>query len=100
MPVKAYTALGKHDIQRTVSVSLPPPAPVVPPARPVVSGPHRYVRNPIRVTVVAVLTGQGLLLARPVLFGHASAVWAVSWAFVRWYEEPGLVRRFGADHER
>ena len=65
----------------------------------VVSGPYRYVRNPVYAAVVAVLIGQGLLLARPVLFGYAAGAWALTWAFVRWYEEPGLVRRFGAEYE-
>jgi protein-S-isoprenylcysteine O-methyltransferase Ste14 len=30
---------------------------------------------------------------------YAAASWLIAAAFVRWYEEPTLTRRFGADYE-
>ena len=75
------------------------PAPVAAPERLVVGGVYRYVRNPMYVAVLAAIVGQALLLGRLGLLLHAGAVWLVVAAFVRWYEEPTLARRFGADYE-
>jgi protein-S-isoprenylcysteine O-methyltransferase Ste14 len=100
LPPAAGAAVSLEAFTRFAPQGLGTPAPVAPPARLVVSGPYRHLRNPIYVAVVGVLCGQGLLLARPVLFAYAAGTWALTWAFVRWYEEPGLVRRFGADYER
>lgn len=52
------------------------------------------------VGVLLAIAGQALLLARPVLLGYAPAAGALMWAFARWYEEPALAARFGADYER
>ncbi|MEU5535426.1 isoprenylcysteine carboxylmethyltransferase family protein [Streptomyces sp. NPDC020362] len=100
VPLTAGAAVILEAFARFALEGLGTPAPIAPPARLVVSGPYRYVRNPIYVAVAAVLAGQGLLLARPVLFVYAAGAWLLSLAFVRWYEEPALVRRFGADYER
>ncbi|MGW1050885.1 isoprenylcysteine carboxylmethyltransferase family protein [Streptomyces sp. CG4] len=100
LPLAAGTAVILAAYARFALEGLGTPAPVAPPARLVVSGPYRYVRNPIYVAVVAVLAGQGLLLARPVLFVYAAGAWAVIRAYVHWHEEPGLLRRFGAEYER
>jgi len=75
------------------------PAPVAPTDRLVVGGLYRYVRNPMYLAVVATITGQALALGQPGLLGYAAAVWVACAAFVRWYEEPVLARRFGADYE-
>ncbi len=64
-----------------------------------VGGPYRYVRNPLYVAWVLAITGQALVLSRPVLFAYAASVLIVSAAFVRWYEEPTLARRFGEQYE-
>src|SRR5215207_6293766 len=74
------------------------PAPVAAPERLVVGGVYRYVRNPMYVAVLAAIVGQALLLGRLALL-YAGAAWLVVAAFVRWYEEPTLTRRFGADYE-
>ena len=73
------------------------PAPVAAPERLVVGGVYRYVRNPMCVAVLATITGQALLLGRLGLLLHAGFAWLVVAGFVRWYEEPTLARRFGAD---
>src|SRR5215211_7867102 len=75
------------------------PAPVAAPERLVVSGVYRYVRNPMYVAVLAAIVGQALLLGRLGLLLYAGVAWLVVAAFVRFYEEPTLTRRFGADYE-
>jgi protein-S-isoprenylcysteine O-methyltransferase Ste14 len=74
------------------------PLPLAAPDRLVVGGPYRYVRNPMYLTLLAALIGQGLVLWQRILFLYAALVWLVVAAFVRWYEEPTLSRRFGADY--
>jgi protein-S-isoprenylcysteine O-methyltransferase Ste14 len=75
------------------------PAPVAPTEQLVIGGLYRYVRNPMYVAVVLVIVGQAMLLARPVLLVYAIVAWAVMAAFVRWYEEPVLRRRYGPQYD-
>ena len=75
------------------------PAPVAAPERLVVGGVYRHVRNPMYVAVLAVIVGQALILGRLGLLLYAAAAWLVVAVFVRFYEEPTLARRFGADYE-
>ena len=75
------------------------PAPVAAPERLVVGGVYRYVRNPMYVAVLVSIVGQALLLGQLVLLLYAGAAWLTVAAFVRFYEEPTLTRRFGADYE-
>jgi protein-S-isoprenylcysteine O-methyltransferase Ste14 len=88
-----------HAFVRFVAEGAGTPAPVAPTERLVVGGLYRYVRNPMYVAVLAAITGQALLLARPVLLAYALAVLAAVAAFVRWYEEPALAERFGSEYE-
>jgi protein-S-isoprenylcysteine O-methyltransferase Ste14 len=83
---------------RFVVEGLGTPSPVAPTERLVVGGWYRYVRNPMYVAVVTAIVGQALWFGQPVLLGYAALVWAVVAAFVRWYEEPNLIRRFGDDY--
>jgi len=75
------------------------PAPVAPTERLVVTGAYRHVRNPMYVAVLAAIVGQALLLGRTDLLGYAAAVAVLVVSFVRLYEEPVLLRRFGAEYE-
>jgi protein-S-isoprenylcysteine O-methyltransferase Ste14 len=84
---------------RFVMEGLGTPAPIAAPERLVVGGLYRYVRNPMYVAVLAVIVGQALILGQLVLLPYAAAFWVITAAFVRWYEEPALTRRFGADYE-
>ena len=84
---------------RFVTEGFGTPAPVAPPERLVVGGLYRYVRNPMYLAVGAMIAGQALLLARPILLLYAAAFAAVVFAFVRLYEEPTLAREFGAEYE-
>ena len=74
------------------------PAPLFPPERLVIDGLYRYVRNPMYVALLAVIIGQGMVLGQLILLLYAAIVWLVTAAWVRWYEEPALTRRFGKDY--
>jgi protein-S-isoprenylcysteine O-methyltransferase Ste14 len=84
---------------RFVVEGLGTPAPVAAPERLVVGGVYRFVRNPMYVAVLAAIVGQALLLGRLVLLLYAAGAWVAVAAFVRYYEEPTLTRRFGEDYE-
>ena len=75
------------------------PAPPAPTGQLVVAGLYRYVRNPMYLAVLALITGQALLLSRPVLLGYAAAVAAAFIAFVYGYEQPTLAQRYGAQYQ-
>lgn len=75
------------------------PTPAAPTGRLVVSGVYRYVRNPMYVATAAAIVGEGLILARPLLFVGAGAyVVTLALATRRW-EEPALRRRFGPRYD-
>jgi len=88
-----------HAFVRFVMEGVGTPSPVAPTERLVVGGLYRYVRNPMYLAVVAVVVGQALLLGRLELLLYAAALVVAFMAFVRWYEEPTLRRRFGAGYE-
>jgi 4-carboxymuconolactone decarboxylase len=74
------------------------PVPVASPPRLVVSGFYRYVRNPIYVGFLAILTGQALLFGSKGLLEYTAVAWCIGAAAVRFYEEPTLARKFGAEY--
>ena len=84
---------------RFVVEGLGTPAPVAAPERLVVGGVYRYVRNPMYVAVLVAVVGQSLLLGRLGLLLYAGVTWLAVASFVRFYEEPTLTRRFGAEYE-
>ena len=88
-----------HAFVRFVVEGLGTPAPVAPTEHLVVGGLYRYVRNPMYVAVAGTIVGQALVLGRPALLLYAAAFVAVTAAFARWYEEPTLRERFGAEYE-
>jgi protein-S-isoprenylcysteine O-methyltransferase Ste14 len=97
--VAAGAAVLLPAFARFVIEGLGTPAPVAPTERLVVGGLYRYIRNPMYLAVLAVITGQALLLARPGLLGYATLVAAAVVAFVHGYEEPTLARRHGTVYE-
>jgi protein-S-isoprenylcysteine O-methyltransferase Ste14 len=74
------------------------PVPLASPPRLVVSGFYRYVRNPIYVSFLAILMGEALLFGSSGLLEYAAVAWCIAAAAVRWYEEPTLTRKFGAEY--
>jgi protein-S-isoprenylcysteine O-methyltransferase Ste14 len=95
----AGAAVLIHSFVRFVVEGGGTPAPVAPTERLVVGGLYSYVRNPMYVGVLAAIVGQALLLGQPVLLGYAVLLFVIVAAFVRWYEEPVLSRRFGAQYD-
>jgi protein-S-isoprenylcysteine O-methyltransferase Ste14 len=75
------------------------PAPMAPPARLVVSGLYRYVRNPMYVALVAVVVGQAAWFGSSALLVYAVALWGLFHLRVILYEEPTLLREFGPSYE-
>jgi protein-S-isoprenylcysteine O-methyltransferase Ste14 len=51
------------------------------------------------VAVATVIIGQAVLLGRPALLLYAAAFGVTVWSFVRFYEEPTLAARYGAEYE-
>jgi protein-S-isoprenylcysteine O-methyltransferase Ste14 len=89
-----------HAFARFVVEGIGTPAPVAPPERLVVGGLYRYVRNPMYLAVLATVVGQALLLGRLELLAYAAILATAFAAFVHWYEEPTLRRRFGEEYDR
>lgn len=75
------------------------PVPAAAPPRLVVSGFYRYVRNPIYVGFLVVLLGETLLFGSLGMLEYTALAWCVGAAGVRFYEEPTLARKFGAEYQ-
>jgi protein-S-isoprenylcysteine O-methyltransferase Ste14 len=75
------------------------PAPVAPPQHLVVTGLYRYVRNPMYVSVVAVICGQALQFGDWRLIVYGAVFWLACHVFVVVYEEPTLQRTFGPEYQ-
>jgi protein-S-isoprenylcysteine O-methyltransferase Ste14 len=76
------------------------PAPIAPPQSLVVTGLYRYVRNPMYVSVLAVVLGQAILFADWRLLPYGALFWLACHLFVLTYEEPTLAATFKAPYER
>ncbi len=96
--VAAGVVVLLQSFARFVVEGLGTPAPVAPTERLVVGGLYRYVRNPMYLAVGAIILGQALALGQPILLPYLAAFVAAVVAFVRWYEEPTLLRRFGEQY--
>ena len=72
--------------------------PLASPLRLVVTGFYRYVRNPIYVGFLAILTGEVLLFGSPGLLEYSAVAWCTGAAAARFYEEPALARKFGTEY--
>lgn len=75
-------------------------APVDPPRELVVQGLYRYVRNPMYLSVTAIVLGELLLTGSRALLVYWLVWFSAVNLFVIGYEEPALRRRFGASYER
>jgi protein-S-isoprenylcysteine O-methyltransferase Ste14 len=75
------------------------PAPIDPPKELVATGFYRYVRNPMYVGVLAMIIGHFLWFGYWNLLIYAIVVFVGFNAFVTYYEEPTLKRKFGAAYE-
>jgi protein-S-isoprenylcysteine O-methyltransferase Ste14 len=84
---------------RFVREGIGTPAPVAPTQELVVGGLYRWVRNPMYIAVVACVLGQAGVFGSRALIAYGVALMVVFFTFVRFYEEPALTRRFGAQYE-
>jgi protein-S-isoprenylcysteine O-methyltransferase Ste14 len=75
------------------------PAPIDPPKELVATGFYRYVRNPMYVGVLAIIIGHFLWFGYWNLLIYAVVVFIGFNAFVTFYEEPTLKRKFGVSYE-
>ena len=82
-----------------VAIGKGTPAPFDPPRRLVVSGPYRYLRNPMYLGAGLAISGAALFYQSIQLLAYASAFLLLFHFFVVFYEEPALRRTFGDDYE-
>ena len=73
-------------------------APWNPTQRLVIQGVYRHVRNPMISGVIFILLGEALLAASLPLFCWFAFCVALNMVYIPLAEEPGLVKRFGADY--
>ena len=76
------------------------PAPVAPTEELVITGPYRWVRNPMYLAVLAAIIGQALLLRQVTLLIYAAVMAAAFLSFVKLYEERVLFERYGEAYRR
>ncbi len=104
VPAVVSIGLGLLLVVRTVALFVTAGrgtlAPWDPTSRLVVSGPYRYVRNPMISGVLFVLLGEAALLGSVSLLIWFAAVFAANALYLPLLEEPALTRRFGDDYER
>jgi protein-S-isoprenylcysteine O-methyltransferase Ste14 len=74
------------------------PAPFDPPRRLVVSGPYRYVRNPMYLGAGLALGGAALVYRSLALLIYVAVFLVATHLFVVAYEEPTLARLFGEEY--
>lgn len=73
---------------------------VVGPKALVVRGLYRYVRNPMYLGTMLVLLGEALFLGEAILLVYSAECLIFMLAWVHFYEEPVLRRKFGEAYER
>lgn len=73
------------------------PLPFAPPKRLVLTGPYRFVRNPMVIGTVLFLLGNAILLGSAGIFIYTVIIFLIMHFFVL-VEERSLVRRFGAEY--
>lgn len=75
-------------------------SPVDPPKVLVVRGLYRHVRNPMYLSVSAIVLGEVVLTGSRALLAYWGVWFAAANVFVMAYEEPALRQQFGARYER
>jgi protein-S-isoprenylcysteine O-methyltransferase Ste14 len=88
-----------HAFARFVVEGIGTPAPVAPTQHLVVGGLYRWVRNPMYIAVVSCVLGQAGIFGSTALLAYGGLLMVVFFSFVRLYEEPTLLDRFGAEYE-
>ena len=74
-------------------------APWNPPKHFVISGPYRFVRNPMIISVLMMLAAEALFLRSWAVTAWAFTFWAINhFIYFPYIEEPKLLQRFGDDY--
>lgn len=76
------------------------PAPFDAPRRLVVTGPYRFVRNPMYIGAGLALLGAALYYQSWSLVGYTTLLFAAVYLFIVFYEEPHLRRVFGQEYQQ
>jgi protein-S-isoprenylcysteine O-methyltransferase Ste14 len=97
--IAAWLAALVGVFARFVSEGAGTPSPAAPTARLVVGGAYRHVRNPMYVATAAVIAGEALAFAQPILLVAAALYVTALGLLGRFVEEPRLARRFGAAYD-
>jgi protein-S-isoprenylcysteine O-methyltransferase Ste14 len=75
-------------------------APWKPPRKLVISGPYRYIRNPMISGVLLILLGEAMVTISLVLFLWFLFFLIINITYFLLIEEPELLKRFGKDYAR
>jgi Phospholipid methyltransferase len=57
-------------------------------SRLIIGGACRFVRNPMYLALITAVLGQAMIFSSLALLLYTVRIWAITAAFVRWYEEP------------
>ena len=71
-----------------------------PPTHFVATGPYRWCRNPVALSLMLVILGEAVYLSSPGIGGLFVVGIGLGHAQVIWLEEPLLRRRFGDDYDQ
>ena len=95
-----FAGLGvlAHTVISFAVEGLGTPFPAAPTENLVVGGLYRYVRNPMYLGVIACILGQAAILGRAILPVYAAIFWVIVASFVRFYEEPTLLGKYGEQY--
>jgi protein-S-isoprenylcysteine O-methyltransferase Ste14 len=96
-------AIGLYIMIRTISsfirIGKGTLAPWSPTRKLVIDGMYRYVRNPMILGVLIVLTGESISVMSPNIFIWTLIFFIVNNVWFLLYEEPDLKKKFGKDYE-
>ena len=73
-------------------------APWSPTSKLVIDGPYKYVRNPMIIGVISILTGEAFLLNTISILIWAMLFFIINTVYFEFMEEPRLERKFGDDY--
>jgi protein-S-isoprenylcysteine O-methyltransferase Ste14 len=103
LPALGFIAAGVFLALKTVSLFTTlgegTPAPWEPPKKLVISGPYRYVRNPMIIGAIFVLLGEAVLFNSWPIFMWAILFVMANMIYFPLVEEKGLKRRHGEAYE-
>jgi protein-S-isoprenylcysteine O-methyltransferase Ste14 len=98
--ITAIGILGLLDCFRRFALQgIGTPAPVFPTRHLVVTGFYLYVRNPMYLSLLTTILGQGVLFGNVEVIEYGAIVWLLFHLFVLIYEEPTLRSTFGAEYQ-